>query len=154
MSRVHNNKKESRLIDYDFAGEVSKRIYPAGYNADIDGGVRHHDAQAGFALEFAHDYFSMEKIMKYYECPASKKRWSEAISSVCKGKLLEAINIIKKLKSNDKLNSIDSSHSVYPTGSPNLSLPDKKHRNNELKNNKKRKHRNDNLTIPRKKRRM
>ena len=55
------------LIDFDLAGLESERTYPAGFNPDIDDGVRHRDAKPDSHLEKSHDCFSTAKLMERFE---------------------------------------------------------------------------------------
>lgn len=75
---MHPN--QSRLIDFDMAGEASTRTYPEGYTTELEDAERHEGASEFETLEKDHDLYSMGSIMKLFTCSDSSghaKRWGK-----------------------------------------------------------------------------
>ncbi len=63
--------QRSRLIDFDFAGEAGKRMYPATLEVRLTDAQRHSDITAealeqGLCLKYEHDWFAAASVMKCF----------------------------------------------------------------------------------------
>ena len=77
---IFSQDGNSSLIDFDYSGPETK-VYPFGFNLDIEDGVRHAKAKQFLPLSKEHDIYSIAHIMKLYspELDADIKHWENSI---------------------------------------------------------------------------
>jgi len=75
-----DNYDDSNLIDFDFCGKDGEAEYPGGYNTDILDTVRHKEATPWNLLKIEHDWFSMQSILRWYECEDEKELWQSLLN--------------------------------------------------------------------------
>jgi len=118
----------SQLIDFDFSGQAGDKVYPAGYNRDIDDGDRHPDANARSPLHLSHDLFSLGRIFAFYR-PINadshvQQLWSNATKTLLASEdnalthVIEMLNTIsqERLREEEEKNARESTDNG--TGSP------------------------------------
>jgi serine/threonine protein kinase len=93
----------SQLIDFDFSGQAGVKLYPAGYNRDIDDGDRHLDANAHSPLHLSHDLFSLGRIFAFYR-PINadshvQQLWSNATETLLESEDNALTRVIEMLDS-------------------------------------------------------
>ena len=105
-SNIVFGKNKSCFIDFDFAGECGKRVYPDGFVKKIDDGKRHKHARGGEPLQKLHDCFAFAAVMKLHDCDNNDK-WDKAI------KHLEEQDVDECLKLLDEISHMDLSYTNY-----------------------------------------
>lgn len=111
--------KRSFLIDFDFSGS-SEKVYPVGFNTNIDDGARHPKAREGQCLDATHDWFALAGMMELLTCKNQQNKWKKAIEHFKKGQFDDAIDILQRFNKSTlsliKRSTFESL--VQGTGSP------------------------------------
>jgi hypothetical protein len=63
-----NFTMQTTVIDYDFSGRMSEKLYPHNFNTNIgNDGMRHPQASPDICMETSHDLFSLNWMLQRYE---------------------------------------------------------------------------------------
>jgi hypothetical protein len=70
------------IIDFDLSGRNGNKVYPSGFNLQIDDGKRHPDVKALSSLQFEHDIFAVVWMLRQYRPKPVNHHdlWAQAIN--------------------------------------------------------------------------
>lgn len=90
FSNADDPEVNSTLIDFDLSGKAGERMYPLGFNTEIDDGFRHIGAAPKDLLQIEHDVAALRWMLNQYR-PKNiylRDTWESAV----KGDLQSFVN--------------------------------------------------------------
>jgi hypothetical protein len=93
----------ARIIDFDLSGRAGEKVYPSGFNLQINDGKRHPDVKDLSHLQFEHDIYAAVWMLQQYRPKAAHlhESWTQAVDILMKNSVDEFINMMSKLSSEE-----------------------------------------------------
>jgi serine/threonine protein kinase len=129
------HETRAMLIDYDFAGEAGKVIYPLNFNLQLLDGKRHPDVKPREKAYQSHDCFSLAAVLRLMKLESTSQEendwWYTIIDLIEQQKLQDCLQLLSLVSDSEKINlyPIDTEFYKYTSAtgiSPSRRVPKEK----------------------------